>query len=106
MSYEGRKWFLRGEVREGDRLVAEARGLRIEPHAAGTGAVADPSPATLEVDVGGLVQWLSIASANSSRRGLLTPLASSQPRAPPLASWSRRRKASITPGSGMCACTS
>ncbi len=28
---EGRKWFLRGEVHEGDRLVAEARGLWIEP---------------------------------------------------------------------------
>ena len=28
---EGRKWFLRGEVHEADRLVAEARGLWIEP---------------------------------------------------------------------------
>jgi acyl-coenzyme A thioesterase PaaI-like protein len=30
---EGRKWFVRGEVHEGDRLVAEARGLWIEPRA-------------------------------------------------------------------------
>lgn len=29
--HEGRKWFIRGEVHEGDRLVAEARGLWIEP---------------------------------------------------------------------------
>jgi acyl-coenzyme A thioesterase PaaI-like protein len=28
---EGRKWFLRAEVHEGDRLVAEAHGLWIEP---------------------------------------------------------------------------
>jgi len=28
---EGRKWFLRGEVHEGERLLAEARGLWIEP---------------------------------------------------------------------------
>jgi acyl-coenzyme A thioesterase PaaI-like protein len=28
---EGRKWFIRGEVHEGDRLVAEAHGLWIEP---------------------------------------------------------------------------
>jgi acyl-coenzyme A thioesterase PaaI-like protein len=28
---EGRKWFIRGEVLEGDKLVAEARGLWIEP---------------------------------------------------------------------------
>jgi len=28
---EGRKWFVRAEVHEGDRLVAEARGLWIEP---------------------------------------------------------------------------
>jgi acyl-CoA thioesterase FadM len=27
---EGRKWFVRGEVREGDRLLAEAGGLWIE----------------------------------------------------------------------------
>jgi len=29
--HEGRKWFIRGEVREGDRLLAEASGLWIEP---------------------------------------------------------------------------
>jgi acyl-coenzyme A thioesterase PaaI-like protein len=29
--HEGRKWFLRGEVREDDRLLAEASGLWIEP---------------------------------------------------------------------------
>jgi acyl-coenzyme A thioesterase PaaI-like protein len=28
---EGRKWFMRGEVHEGDRLLAEAHGLWIEP---------------------------------------------------------------------------
>jgi acyl-coenzyme A thioesterase PaaI-like protein len=28
---EGRKWFMRSEVHEGDRLLAEARGLWIEP---------------------------------------------------------------------------
>jgi acyl-coenzyme A thioesterase PaaI-like protein len=28
---DGRKWFVRGEVHEGDRLVAEASGLWIEP---------------------------------------------------------------------------
>jgi acyl-coenzyme A thioesterase PaaI-like protein len=28
---EGRKWFMRGEVHEGGRLLAEARGLWIEP---------------------------------------------------------------------------
>jgi acyl-coenzyme A thioesterase PaaI-like protein len=28
---EGRKWFLRSEVHEGDRLLAEAHGLWIEP---------------------------------------------------------------------------
>ena len=27
---EGRKWFIRGEVHEGDRLLAEAHGLWIE----------------------------------------------------------------------------
>lgn len=30
---EGRKWFLRGEVHEGDRLLAEASGLWIQPRA-------------------------------------------------------------------------
>jgi hypothetical protein len=29
--HEGRKWFVRGEVHEGDRLLAEAHGLWIEP---------------------------------------------------------------------------
>jgi acyl-coenzyme A thioesterase PaaI-like protein len=29
--HDGRKWFVRGEVREGDRLLAEAHGLWIEP---------------------------------------------------------------------------
>jgi len=29
--HEGRKWFIRGEVHEGDRLLAEAHGLWIEP---------------------------------------------------------------------------
>jgi uncharacterized protein (TIGR00369 family) len=28
---QGRKWFMRGVVHEGDRLLAEARGLSIEP---------------------------------------------------------------------------
>jgi len=28
---EGRKWFMRSEVRQGNRLLAEARGLWIEP---------------------------------------------------------------------------
>ena len=28
---QGRKWFMRGEVHEGDRLLAEARGLWMEP---------------------------------------------------------------------------
>jgi acyl-coenzyme A thioesterase PaaI-like protein len=28
---EGRKWFIRGEAHEGDRLLAEAHGLWIEP---------------------------------------------------------------------------
>jgi acyl-coenzyme A thioesterase PaaI-like protein len=28
---DGRKWFVRGEVHDDDRLVAEARGLWIEP---------------------------------------------------------------------------
>jgi acyl-coenzyme A thioesterase PaaI-like protein len=30
---EGRKWFMRSEVHEGDRLLAEARGLWIQPRA-------------------------------------------------------------------------
>ncbi len=29
--HEGRKWFMRGEIHEGERLVAEAHGLWIEP---------------------------------------------------------------------------
>ena len=28
---EGRKWYMRGEVHEGDTLLAEAHGLWIEP---------------------------------------------------------------------------
>jgi acyl-coenzyme A thioesterase PaaI-like protein len=28
---DGRKWFMRGEVHEGDRLLAEAHGLWLEP---------------------------------------------------------------------------
>jgi acyl-coenzyme A thioesterase PaaI-like protein len=43
--HEGRKWFLRGEVHEGDRLVAEARGLWIEPRGTDHAAVVEPSPA-------------------------------------------------------------
>src|SRR4051812_12150474 len=31
---EGRKWFVRAEVHEGDRLVAEARGLWLSPRPA------------------------------------------------------------------------
>jgi acyl-coenzyme A thioesterase PaaI-like protein len=31
---DGRKWFIRSEVHEGARLLAEARGLWIEPRAA------------------------------------------------------------------------
>jgi acyl-coenzyme A thioesterase PaaI-like protein len=31
---DGRKWFIRGEVHEGQRLLAEARGLWIEPRSA------------------------------------------------------------------------
>ena len=36
---EGRKWFIRAEVHEGERLVAEARGLWIEPREDQTGRV-------------------------------------------------------------------
>ncbi len=32
---EGRKWFIRAEVHEGERLVAEARGLWIVPRSVG-----------------------------------------------------------------------
>ena len=31
--HEGRKWYLRAEVHEGDRLLAEARGLWVVPRA-------------------------------------------------------------------------
>jgi acyl-coenzyme A thioesterase PaaI-like protein len=31
--HEGRKWFVRGEIHEGERLLAEAHGLWIEPRA-------------------------------------------------------------------------
>jgi acyl-coenzyme A thioesterase PaaI-like protein len=40
--HEGRKWFVRGEVHEGDRLLAEAHGLWIEPRVHPPGADSPP----------------------------------------------------------------
>jgi acyl-coenzyme A thioesterase PaaI-like protein len=40
--HERRKWFIRGEVHEGEQLLAEAHGLWIEPRVHPPGAVVPP----------------------------------------------------------------